>query len=233
MIQALLTIDDIASKNTPALVDYLSAKGIRPILFAVGRNIDRHFDEAVYAVKKGMIVGNHSDTHPAFSSLSVEEGKADIDRCEEKLDRLYRAAGVERRFRPFRFPYGDKGGDSKAALQEYLKEKGFDKVQDAQIPYPWWKGMGLDRDIDTLWTYDFMEYRIRPGSGFTMDDAWKRMHDESPDAGAPLLAENGRHILLLHAHDETEEMAPGYWRLFIDHLLENGVTFAEPEFCRL
>ena len=233
MIQAILTIDDIASKNTPAIVDYLNGKGIRAILFAVGRNIEKNWDEAVYAVKSGMIVGNHSDSHPAFSELSLEEGIADIERCEEKLDELYRAAGAPRKYRPFRFPYGNKGGKNKAALQRYLAEKGFDKVKDTQIPYPWWKEAGLDRDIDTLWTFDFEEYRIRPGSGFTQDDVWNKMHDAHPASGAPLFAERGRHILLLHAHDETDAMAPGYYRLFIDHLLENGVAFAEPEFCKI
>lgn len=230
MIQALLTIDDIASKNTPAIVDYLKEKGIQALLFAWGQNVERNWDEAVYALKRGMIVGNHSYSHPAFSSLSFEAGVAEIERCEALLAELYRSAGVERRYRPFRFPYGDKGGASKAAFQAYLAEKGFNKVKDTGIPYPWWRESGLDRDIDTFWTYDFAEYNLRPGSDFTEADIWRRMRDAYPGSGAPLLAEGGRHILLLHAHDETEAMLPGYYRLFIDHLLEKGVTFIKPEF---
>ena len=35
MNTALLTVDDIASKNTPAIVDYLKEKGIQPIYFAI------------------------------------------------------------------------------------------------------------------------------------------------------------------------------------------------------
>ena len=49
---------------------------------------------------------------------------------------------------------------------------------------------------------------------------------------APLLVDPCSHILLLHAHDETEEML-GYYRLFIDLLLENGVFFDVPEFITL
>ena len=30
--------------------------------------------------------------------------------------------------------------------------------------------MGLDKDIDTFWTFDFGEYNIRKGSGFTEED---------------------------------------------------------------
>ena len=34
MIHAILTIDDIASANTPAIVDYLNDKGITALMFA-------------------------------------------------------------------------------------------------------------------------------------------------------------------------------------------------------
>ena len=228
MIQAVLTIDDIASRNTPAIVDYLREKGIRAVMFAVGTHVEKYYSQALYAVQKGMIVGNHSDTHPAFSGLTLEKGIGEIERCEAVLDRLYRDAGVPRAVRPFRFPYGDKGGENRAALQRFLAEKGFHKLKDDRIPYPYWKERGLDRDIDTFWTFDFAEYQIRPGSGFTLDQVWDRIHGSNQ--GAPLLADGGRHILLLHAHDETEEMVPGYYRLLIDHLLDQGVVFMEPEF---
>lgn len=230
MNSALLTIDDIASKNTPAIVDYLNEKRIKAILFATGQNVERYYEEALYAVKNGMIVGNHSYSHPAFSSLSMKECMEEIEKCEIVLERLYKDSGVERVFRPFRFPYGNKGGDNKNALQKYLKEKGFQKVDDTDITYPWWRENSLDTDIDTFWTFDFEEYKIRQGSEFTKESVWKKMHDTNPESGAVLFAENNRHILLLHAHDETEEMLPEYYKLFIEHLLENGLVFEEPAF---
>ena len=230
MNSALLTIDDIASKNTPAIVDYLNEKRIKAILFATGQNVERYYEEALYAVKNGMIVGNHSYSHPAFSSLSMKECMEEIEKCEIVLERLYKDSGVERVFRPFRFPYGNKGGDNKNALQKYLKEKGFQKVDDTHIRYPWWRENSLDTDIDTFWTFDFEEYKIRQGSEFTKESVWKKMHDTNPESGAVLFAENNRHILLLHAHDETEEMLPEYYKLFIEHLLENGLVFEEPAF---
>ncbi len=230
MNSALLTIDDFSSKNTPAIVDYLKEKGIKVIFFAAGQNVERYYEEALYAVKNGMIVGNHSYSHPAFSSLSMEACIGEIEKCERVLDKLYQDSGVERIFRPFRFPYGDKGGDNKDSLQKYLREKGFHKVDDRHISYSWWKENGLDRDIDTFWTFDFGEYNIRPDSGFTRESVWERMHDPEPKSGAALFGENNRHILLLHAHDETEEMLPEYYKLFVEHLLENGLTFDEPGF---
>ena len=232
MIKALLTIDDIASKNTPQIVDYLVEKGITALMFAWGENIDSFPEEAEYALKNGMVVGNHSYTHPHFSELSYDECVAEIEKCEDALNRLYARAGVERKFRPFRFPYGDKGGENKEALQKYFAANGFDKVNDTRIPYKAWKDMGLDKDIDTFWTFDFMEYCIREGSGFTEEDVFKHIHFVNED-GVGVLVDGGEHILLLHAHDETEELVPEYYKHFIDCLLENGVEFIKPEFFKL
>ena len=230
MIQALLTIDDIPSDNTRSIVDYLNDAGIRAILFAVGEKAENNPEPAVYALQHGMIVGNHSYSHPHFSELSLAEGIREIERCEAVLDRVYDRAGVKRAFRPFRFPYGDKGQKNRAALQAFLRERGFSKVNDTRIPYAWWRKDGLDRDIDTLWTFDFAEYGIRPGSGFTLEDVWKRVRDPNPGNGAALYGPDGRHILLLHAHDETDELVPGYYRLLLDDLLKNGVQFIAPDF---
>lgn len=232
MIRALLTIDDVSSENTPAIVDYLSEKNIPVIMFMVGQWAENHPDELIYALKHGIIVGNHSYTHPHFSEISFEECTEEISRNEEVLNRFYSQAGVGRRYRPFRFPYGDKGGKNKERIQEYLAVNGFDKVDDTRFKYPFWKEKGLDKDIDTLWTFDFAEYNIRPGSGFTLDNVMKRIYDPAPEEGAPLLAEDSDHLLLLHAHDETEALLPGYYRIFIEELLKNGVVFTEPEFIR-
>ena len=230
MINAELTIDDVASANTPAIVDYLNINGITALMFAVGENVEKYYDNAIYALKNGMILGNHSYSHPVFSKLSVEEAIADIEKNEVVLDKLYKDAGVERKYRPFRFPYGDKGGANKDALQAFLRDKGFSKLKDTHFQYAWWKEMGLDKDIDTFWTFDFAEYNIRQGSGFTEEDVWKRINNMDPVNGAALLKEGNSHFLLLHAHDETEELVPEYYKKFIDYLIEKGVVFTKPEF---
>ena len=226
----ILTIDDIASKNTPAIVDYLNEKGICAILFAIGQNIEKYYDEAIYAVKNGMIIGNHSYSHPKFASMSMEACVEEIEKCEKIISRLYSDAGIERIYRPFRFPYGNKGGENKSELQMYLKNHGFHKVNDAQISYSWWSEYELDKDIDTFWTFDFGEFYIRHGSDFTKESVFERMHDKNPSSGAVLFEENNHHIILMHAHDETEEMLPEYYKLFINHLLESGFVFERPTF---
>lgn len=230
MNTAILTIDDIASKNTPAIVDYLKEKGIQAIMFATGQNVERFYEEALYAVKNGMIVGNHSYSHPAFSAISMEQCVEEIEKCEQVLDRLYADSGVERKFRPFRFPYGDKGGEKKEALQKYITERGFHKVDDTNIPYPWWKEYGMDRDVDTFWTFDFEEYRLYQDAEFTKQSIWNKMNNSDPQKGAVLFAEENKHIILFHAHDETEEVFPQYYREFIEKCLEKGLEFDKPRF---
>ena len=233
MNTVLLTIDDVPSRNTPAIVDELCARNITAIMFAVGMNVERFYDEAVYAVRKGMIVGNHSYSHAAFSSITLEEGIGEIEKCEAILERVYQDAGVERKHRPFRFPYGDKGGANKEALQRYLAQNGFDKVDDRHLPYDWWRENCLDRDIDTLWTFDFEEYRVQNDETFTRDSVWEKMNDANPKLGAALYGENQRHILLMHAFDETEAVWPGYYRELLDALQQRGVTYDPPAFIRI
>lgn len=233
MNTAILTIDDIPSKNTPALVDYLCEKGITAVLFATGQHLEKYPEQAEYAVKHGMIVGNHSYSHPAFSSLSLEEARKEIESTERLLDALYARCGVERQYKPFRFPYGDKGGENKPLLQAMLREYGIHKLDDRHLPYAWWKENGLDQDIDTFWTFDFAEYRMHSEPTFTKESVWERMHDQNPQSGAVLFAEGHRHILLLHDHEESEALLPGYYRLFIDHLLDGGITFDMPQFLKI
>lgn len=230
MNSAILTIDDFPSKNTPSIVDYLKSKGIKAIFFAIGEQVECNYKEAIYAVQNGMIVGNHSYSHPAFSNLTLQECIEEIQKCERLLDKLYVDSGVKRIYRPFRFPYGNKGGNNKDALQKYLHKNAFHKIDDRHITYPWWKENNLDTDIDTFWTFDFEEYVIRPGSGFTIEFVWHKMHDQNPKSGAVLFAANNRHIILMHDHDETEQMLPGYYKLFLEYLLKQGLIFDEPSF---
>ena len=230
MISGLLTIDDFPSENAVALVDYFHSKGIPVVFFATGENLERHFDAAVYAVRHGMIVGNHSYSHRAFSSLTLQEAIGDIHRCEQVLDRVYAVSGVKRVYRPFRFPYGDKGGANKAALQQFLRAEGFHKVDDTRLDYPWWREAGLREDVDTLWTFDFTEYMLCQEGGMTVGQIWKKMHDTNPALGAALFGPGNRHILLMHDHAATQAVLPGYYQLLTEHLLENGFVFVEPAF---
>ncbi len=236
MSTAILTIDDVASANTPALVDYLCSKDIYAVMFATGVNVEKFYDEAIYALRKGMIVGNHSYSHIAFSDKPYGECIAEIEKNEVVLDRLYRDAGVPRLYRPFRFPYGDKGNGANGspahykALQAYLREQRFTKLEDTAVTHYWYHKNGLTQDVDTYWTFDFAEYQIPYNNGFTADSVIARIHDAHPTQGGVLLEPNGHHIILFHAHDETEAIVPRYYELFLDECLRSGVEFVRPVF---
>lgn len=232
MIKAYLTMDDITSDNTRAIIDYFCEKGIQAVLFAWGERVASNYEDAIYALKKGMIIGNHSYTHPHFSELSLEEGIAEIEKCEDILNKLYKDAGVERKYRPFRFPYGDKGGDNKVAYQEYFKTKGFTKLDDREISVPWWSENGLDKEIDTYWTFDFAEYGIRKDSDFTKEDVMKRIDGFFNEIENGTVDKNSNHFFLIHAHDETEELVPEYYKIFIDEVINRGVYFDKPKFLK-
>lgn len=120
MNTALLAVDDVPSRNTPALVDYLTEKGIPAIFFVTSCQVDAFREEALYAIRRGIILGNHSLNHPSFSTLTMAECIAEIEGCEQVLDRLYR---------PFCFPYGEKSGENRDALQQFLRAHGFDKSE--------------------------------------------------------------------------------------------------------
>ncbi len=230
MSKAYLTIDDVTTVNTPNIIDYLNEKGITPILFSVGQHIEAHWDEAMYALKMGAIIGNHSYSHPHFSELTLSECFSEIAKHEDILNELYQAAGVERKYKLIRFPYGDKGGKNKEDLQNYLKKNHFCRIDDSYINFDWYKENALDADVDVFWTFDFAEYMLKENNGYTYESILRRIHDNNPPTGGDLLEKNSCHIILIHDHIETEKVMPNYFEKIIDYVIAAGVEFIQPQF---
>ena len=233
MSRAYLTIDDSPTKFTPGIVDYLGEKGIVPVINFIGENIEKHFKEAVYVAQKGIVIGNHSFTHPHFSELTLEECREEIKKTEAKINDVYKAAGVKRIHRVFRFPYGDKGGVNKGLIQRMLKEEfAFERLDDREIKYNWWSDNNLDKDIDMFWTFDFREYELNWGKGYSYNDIIERILDKNPKSGGALLEEDSMHIVLIHDIEETYEVLPNYFEKIIDYTLSKGVKYVKPKFIR-
>lgn len=230
MSKAYLTIDDVTTENTPIIMDYLNEKGITPILFSIGRLLEDHWDEAIYALKAGAIIGNHSYNHPHFSELTLSECVDEIEKQEDILNALYRSAGVERKYKLIRFPYGDKGGKNKEALQNYLKKNKFCRIDDSSINFDWYKENALNRDVDVYWTFDFVEYLLQENNGYTYESILQRIHNSNPPTGGVLLEKNSCHIILIHDHIETEKVMPNYFKEIIDYVIASGVEFIQPQF---
>lgn len=230
MSSAYLTIDDGPTKNTKAYIDFLNSKDITPIMFFWGEKIRKSREEGIYAIQNGAIIGNHTYTHPHCSKLDLDECISEIERQEEQIDLLYKDAGVIRKYKIFRFPYADKGGKNKKALQEYLKKNGFSRINDTEITSDWYNERELNKDYDVFFTFDCQEYRLQHNDEFTCEDIFKAIHNENQKTGGVLIVPNVQNIFVIHDHPQTDEIYPNYFYEIINHILDNGVEFIKPKF---
>ena len=239
MITAYLTIDDIPTKFTPSIVDFLNKKKIEPVMFCWCGHLKENRENAIYALQHGITIQNHSLTHPHFSELTLEQSIEEIEKAEEILEALYKEAGVKRPYKLFRFPFGDDGGTNEAALQQYLKEHGFTQLDQSDIVSAEYEKAGIRKDqsslYDTKWTFDYAEWQVRPNSGFTVEDSISRAnvrygspYGDAPDCGAAPEDAKAKQLILIHDHEETEAMYKGYFETLINALLMRGVRFVKP-----
>lgn len=227
MSKILLTIDDIPQRVTVPMVDYLKENGIPAIFFAVGDNLAQYPEIAEYVLKQGYLIGNHSFTHPGFSDLPVEGGMAEILQTEKLLDQLYEEAGIERIHRFFRFPYIDKGGENREFYQNFLKMRGFKKPSDMMVNAKGYVEQGLDQELDVACSFDCQEYNI-PAATMTIDDVITRLRTGDPGMGSSI-TDDSTQIMLLHSHDETEAIVPGYYKIILEEIKNLGGRFIPPE----
>lgn len=233
MSKAVLTIDDAPTKITPKIIDYLLSKNIIPVINFMGINIDVNFEESVYAAKKGIVIGNHSYSHPHFSELTLEECRDEIAKTESEIERVYKAAGVKREHKVSRFPYADKGGALRNDIQKMLRDEfHFERLDDSEINFPWWEIEHLNTDVDMIWTFDFLEYELAWNNGFTWDSIVKRVQDKKPEVGGYLLSNDSIHFVLMHDMESTNNFMDKYYEKIIDYVLSLGVEFVEPRFIK-
>lgn len=229
-MRAILTIDDVPSNNMKAIVDYLCDQNIVPVLFAIGAALETNYDDTIYAIKKGAIIGNHGYSHVDFADLTYEQGIAEIEKTETILDRVYREAGIERKYKIFRFPYLIKGGENEKRYQEYLRENDFCKIQDNDVTGKQYLLKNWEKDIDVTCSFDCQEYNMHNENKWKMEDVLRRLEiGENDDC---IFGENEKHILLIHAHDDTEAVFPEYYKVMIDFIMKAGVKFEKPKFTK-
>lgn len=244
MTDAYLTIDDIPSENLSDILAYLKEKKIVPVMFATGALKEKHYENLLAAIRQGIVVGNHSFSHRHFSEMSIEECIADIEKMEELLNQAYQDADVPRKVKVFRFPYIDRGGKNLDRLQVYLKEQGFVKLKDENLSSEAYYQQKWDQGLDVAFSYDCAEYMLQtshqiagqfhvPDKELCIDDVIRKMQMPDAETGVKLIGEQERHLILLHAHDETEKLVPGYYKILIDFMLAHGVNFMQPEFISL
>ncbi len=108
-----LTFDDGPLYCTGRILDMLAESQQKVTFFVIGRNLlnPKLRDFAVRALEEGHDIGNHSYSHPNFSSISAQRAETEICKTHTMIDDLVREAEVDpaRQNLFFRFPYGDGG----------------------------------------------------------------------------------------------------------------------------
>lgn len=225
--KALLTLDDAPSSLTPEILGYLQERNIDAVFFCIGAQIAALPDIADQIVRAGFRIGNHGYTHRGFSTLGLAECREELVRTEEEIDKVHRRTGIARRQKIFRFPYGDKGGNQKDAIQEILASLGFTAMDELAIAYPWWAEHNLDRDLDFFWTIDTMDYKLLdPASPFTAEDLLARQ-DEEPVQGGSLNQGYSDELVLMHDHPASAAIFPGYYARLIEGIESRGLVFTK------
>lgn len=229
MGKAYLTIDDIPQGVTKDMVDYLNLKGIPAVMFVVGENAEKDLGTVVYAIRHGILIGNHSYTHPSFSDITYEEAVEEIEKTDRLIEQAYKEAGVERPVKLFRFPYLDKGGENKELFQNYLRENGYKAVDDTGVMSRGYIEAGWNKDLDVACSFDCQEYLV-PSGEKNFEEIIDRIEEGDVGMGSNVITDECDNIILLHSHDDTEAVKKGYYRDIIEHMLNKGTDFKEVDF---
>lgn len=229
-----LTIDDAPSSFMKDKVDYLLKRQIPALFYCRGEFLEEHLDQAVYAILNGFLLGNHSYSHPHFSTLTLDQAREEVVKTEQLLNMAYEKAKVIRPYKLFRFPFLDKGSQKSLefakALQELLKSMGFIKATFPRVNYQYYASLG--KGIDAPWTYDAREYALFNESFmqkhqlYTVEDFLKRMERNLPEEGYGLSTKDSADIVLLHDFETTHHL----FEPIVNKLSEMGVAFATPQF---
>ena len=228
--KAYLTIDDSPSRHTEELVDFLVVRDIPAILFVRGQLMEQNPTAIEYAIKNGLIIGNHSYAHMPAGEMEPQDWANDLETCDHLIEAAYARCGVNRPGKYYRFPYIDRGDGHKieqiepetikennktSVLQQYLKDQGFRQPFTNPPPnYP-------NAAADCLYTYTTRDWML--------NEKHRGKHDIKSENDLITRAQNDvslhnelhTHVLLMHDQDGILDEVCA----LIDYFLENGFEF--------
>lgn len=197
----MITFDDGPSEKFARLLEYLEEKGHKAIFFCQGETLEDKTPRknAVKAIKKGHLVGNHSYSHPNFNSISYSKGKEEILKTDRIIEEIYNEAGVQRTKKLFRFPYFCKGIFNFVRYQNLLKKHGYED--------PYFNKGFFDKPKAVTGTYHFF-HSIVSGKYDVYCDIdpkdWDTKNDFSKVKSVLDRAKDGD-VIVLHDHGENFE----------------------------
>ncbi len=233
MKSAYLTIDDSPSKDFTAKMEYLHQQGIPALFFCIGNLMQKNELVMRAAIERGFMIGNHSFSHPFFSTLSLEDCRREILQTDQIIEQLYQDAGVQRPAKYFRFPYFDIGGDKQTELQQYLHELGYRQPPFDGINPKYFSDPSLLQGMDVRCTFDQAEYWYQqpdaPSGLSTAEAILARIDEDLPYEGRALNREDTVDIILVHDHDNTTEL---FYRIMARYI-HKGIQFVSIPSIRL
>jgi len=143
-----LTFDDGPLFCTGRILDMLAESQQKATFFVIGRNLlnPKLRDFAIRALDEGHDLGNHSYSHPNFSSISAQRAEVEIYKTHSMIDDLVREAGVDsaRQNLFFRFPYGNGG-----SIYHYAKYRKI--LTSLNYRVAWWDLDTWDWRMEVSW----------------------------------------------------------------------------------
>lgn len=209
-MESILTVDDAPSSHMKSKIDILDDMNIKAIFFCEGLKIQRRKEMVKYALKNGHIIGNHSWTHPHFSDIDYETAKDEIEDTDEIIDEVYRDVGIDREYRFFRFPFGDRGNDV-SKLQNLLKSMGYEFPRIQKVTYECMEENWGYRDW--YWTLNDESYKA---------DSYEELISMIDNRA---FENSSGEIVIYHDHENTHR----WFKDYIEELRKRGIAFVNPK----
>lgn len=122
------------------MLDILKKNDVKATFFLCGYWVDKYPEEVKKIYNDGHDIGNHSNTHPHGSKLSLEENKENIQGCHDKIKNLL---GIDANlYRPPFGEYNDTVLDAAKACGYYAIQWDVDSID--------WKELGIQAEIDKV-----------------------------------------------------------------------------------
>ncbi len=115
-----LTFDDGPGSYTERLLDAMKARGVKATFFVQGRNVTNFPTVLKRIAAEGHEIGNHSDTHPQLTTLSLANIRKNMDACANKVKNI-----IGKEPTVMRCPYGSFNNN----VRSYAAGKGIPIIQ--------------------------------------------------------------------------------------------------------
>jgi len=161
------------NEDTQELIEILGRYKVKATFFVVGEWVDKYPESVKALHDAGHEIMNHSNTHAHYPQLSVDEIVADLNACNDKIERV---TGVRPNL--VRLPYGDYDDNAINAVRSI----GMEPIQ--------WDVDSLDwKDLSAAEITQRVTSKVGPGSIVLFHNAALHTPEALPEIIETLLQE--------------------------------------------